>query len=474
MAASFINADMECRISTTEFDLTSSIFHVASISKEFTAMAIHLLARQGKLSLDDDVRKYIPEVPDFGERITIKHLIHHTSGLRDQWSLLEMAGWREDDVITEGDILDLVSRQKALNFKPGEEHLYSNTGYTLLAIIVKRVSGQSLREFADANIFKPLGMTRTHFHDDHTMIVKDRTSAYQPRPGGSLKVSIPVFDTYGATSLFTTVEDMAKWDQNFVDKKVGGEQVIEHMLTVGVLNNGRNSVCIRLSVGKYKGLNTVGHGGADAGYRADFRAISGSAVFCGVPLQRQVTPTRQCSRVGWLMSTWQIFSSRQLQLRSLQRRRLLRPRRRPLRSRSPNRSLRVRPACIPKPSRKTLVRLEVREGKLLAVIGPGFQLVPMTKDKFQVAGAPIAVTFEGLANGHPQRMLVLEEGNTEPDVFDYTAAMAAASASELSQYEGTYYSSELDTVYVIVLKDDKLMLRRKKVSRREDVADNSR
>ena len=166
----------------------TSIFHVASISKEFTAMAIVLLARQGKLSLDDEVRKYVPEVPDFGERITIRHLIHHTSGLRDQWALLEMAGWREDDVITEGDILDLISRQKALNFKPGDEHLYSNTGYTLLAVIVQRVSGQSLRDFADANIFKPLGMTRTHFHDDHSMIVKDRTSAYQPRTGGGQKL----------------------------------------------------------------------------------------------------------------------------------------------------------------------------------------------------------------------------------------------------------------------------------------------
>ncbi|HWN97895.1 MAG TPA: serine hydrolase domain-containing protein, partial [Blastocatellia bacterium] len=249
----------------------ASIFHVASISKQFTAMAIVLLAQQGKLSLDDDVRKYVSEVPDFGERITIRHLIHHTSGLRDQWSLLELAGWREDDVITEGDILELVSRQKELNFKPGAEHLYCNTGYTLLAVIVKRVSGQSLREFADANIFKPLAMTSTHFHDDHSMIVKGRTSAYQRTKQGGLKVSIPVFDTYGATSLFTTVEDMAKWDQNFVDKTVGGEAGINQMLSVGLLNNGKRlGYAFGLSLGEYKGLKTVGHGGADAGYRADF------------------------------------------------------------------------------------------------------------------------------------------------------------------------------------------------------------
>lgn len=141
----------------------SSIFHIASISKEFTAMAIVMLAQQGKLSLDDEVRKYVPEVPDFGERITIRHLIHHTSGLRDQWSLLEMAGWREDDVITEGDILDLISRQKALNFKPGDEHLYSNTGYTLLlkgeTLVVRRRKFEDMRltpkspdEFAVADV----------------------------------------------------------------------------------------------------------------------------------------------------------------------------------------------------------------------------------------------------------------------------------------------------------------------------------
>ncbi len=170
-----------------------SIFHVASISKQFTAFAIELLAREGKLSLDDDVRKHLPELPDYGRRITVAHLIHHTSGLRDQWSLLDLAGWRDDDLITEEDVLRIVSRQRALNFEPGAEYLYSNTGYTLLAVIVRRVSGESLRAFAEARIFKPLGMTSTHFHDDHTEIVRGRTSAYDTRPGGGWRVSVLVF-----------------------------------------------------------------------------------------------------------------------------------------------------------------------------------------------------------------------------------------------------------------------------------------
>src|SRR5688572_16119862 len=216
-----------------------SIFHVASISKQFAAMSMVLLARDGKLSLDDDVRKHIPEVPDFGRRITIRHLIHHTSGLRDQWSLLSMSGWRADDPKSEADILWLVSRQRALNFDPGAEHLYSNTGFTLLGTIVKRVTGKSLREFTTERIFAPLGMTSTHFHDDHTMIVPGRTSAYNPRQGAgrggasigvdNYAISIPVFDNAGATSLFTTVQDMAKWERNFLSPTVGDSQTIAQM-----------------------------------------------------------------------------------------------------------------------------------------------------------------------------------------------------------------------------------------------------
>jgi CubicO group peptidase (beta-lactamase class C family) len=156
----------------------ASIFHVASISKQFTAAAILRLAQEGKLSLDDDIRKYIPEVPDLGHPITFNHLIHHTSGLRDQWDLQSLAGWREGDVITENDILDMLKRQRALNFVPGDEYVYCNTGFTLLGIAVKRITGVSLRDYADSVFFKPLGMNNTLFHSDHAEIVPNRTSAY--------------------------------------------------------------------------------------------------------------------------------------------------------------------------------------------------------------------------------------------------------------------------------------------------------
>jgi CubicO group peptidase (beta-lactamase class C family) len=249
----------------------SSIFHVASLSKQFTAAAIIQLSLEGKLSLNDDIRKYISEVPIFGHTITFNHLLHHTSGLREQLDLQNLAGWREDDLIKEKDIMEMLARQKSLNFLPGDEEVYCNTGYTLLAIAVKRISGVSLREYSDSVFFKPLGMTSTHFHSDHSEIIPNRTSAYQKDENGKWKISIPVFDYYGSTGLFTTVEDLAKWDENFYTKKVGGNDFVNSMQAIGILNdNTPQTYASGLYTETYKGHRAVSHSGADAGYRSYF------------------------------------------------------------------------------------------------------------------------------------------------------------------------------------------------------------
>ena len=247
----------------------NTVFHVASVSKQFVAFSILQLAEEGKLKLDDEIREYLPEVPDFGKKITIRHLIHHVSGLRDQWVLLRMGGWRMDDVITTEHILKLVERQKELNFEPGAEYLYCNTGYTLLAEIVARVTGKSFRQWTGENIFEPLGMTNTHFHDDHEMIVKNRAYSYRPVGEDGYKKAVLSFANVGATSLFTTAEDLAKWLINFEEKKVGSEALFEQIHEQGVLNDGEEiSYAFALSVGRYKGLKTVGHSGSDAGFRS--------------------------------------------------------------------------------------------------------------------------------------------------------------------------------------------------------------
>jgi CubicO group peptidase (beta-lactamase class C family) len=258
-------------IANLEYDIPispSSIFHIASISKQFTVFSILLLEKQGKLNLDDDIRKYIPEVPDFGKTITLRHLASHTSGLRDQWTLLQMAGWRMDDVITKEQILKLVSKQKELNFAPGDEYLYCNTGFTLLAEVVSRVSNMSFAEFTDANIFKPLKMNKTLFYDDHEKIVRNRTYSYYADSLG-FKKSVLNYANVGATSLFTTVEDLSLWSINFSNPKVGDTAIINLMNTPVVLNNGKTfGGALGQFVGEYQGLNEIQHGGADAGYRS--------------------------------------------------------------------------------------------------------------------------------------------------------------------------------------------------------------
>jgi CubicO group peptidase (beta-lactamase class C family) len=276
------------------------VFHVASVSKQFTATAILLLAADGKLALDDDVRKFIPELPDFGHPVTIRHLAHHTSGIRDQWDLLGLAGWRYSrDLITDDDVLQLLSRQKDVNFTPGARHLYSNSGYTLLATIVRRASGQSFRQFTTERIFKPLGMVNTHFRDNFNEVVKGQAYGYA-RDGAGFRLSVTNFDTAGATSLMTTAEDLAKWNAQFDEPVVGGQALLTALLTRGVLNDGRPiDYAFGISHGTYRGVPTVSHGGADAGYRAAFLRFPaqrfGVAVLCNLA---SANPTLLAQRVA--------------------------------------------------------------------------------------------------------------------------------------------------------------------------------
>lgn len=261
-------------LANQEYDIPntpSTIFHAASLSKQFTAYSILLLEKEGKLSLDDDIRKYIPEVPDFGETITLKHLASHTSGLRDQWRLLYLAGWRPDDVILTDDILELVSKQTDLNFNPGSRLMYSNTGFTLLAEVVARVSGKSFAEFTQENIFLPLNMTNSQFYDDHEKLVKNRAYSYQTQDG-VIKKSKLNFSTVGATSLFTTVIDLCKWAIHLNTLPEKDPSLSQKMNQQAYLNNGEITEAAMGQWGgvKYNGLEWFDHTGSDASFRAYF------------------------------------------------------------------------------------------------------------------------------------------------------------------------------------------------------------
>lgn len=267
-------------IANLEYDIPitpATVFHVASVSKQFTAFSIYLLEKQGKLSLDDDIRKYIPELPDFGRTVRIKHLLAHTSGIRDQWALLTLAGWRMDDVITTEHILKILSRQQELNFEPGSQFGYSNSGFTLLAEVVTRVSGKSFPAFTKESIFDPLGMTNTLFYDDFEKIVKNRAYSYEIKDGQYRKKNLN-YSNAGATSLFTTVEDLSKWAMNFQQPVVGDAELIARFNEPSTLNNGQRVLHAVIEgdssfhakgqlIRNYRGVDVYNHSGHDAGFR---------------------------------------------------------------------------------------------------------------------------------------------------------------------------------------------------------------
>ena len=246
-----------------------TVLEPGSVAKQFTAAATILLALDGKISLSDDIRKYIPEVPDYGEPITIRHLLNHTSGLRDWGSVAGIEGWpRTTRVHTHTHMLDIVSRQKSLNYEPGEFYSYTNTGYNLQAVLVERVSGMSFAEFSRTRVFEPLGMMKTEWRDDYNRIVKDRAVAYSPTREGSFRQNMPFENVHGNGGLLTTVGDLLKFTHNLQTGALWGPEFLKEMHTQGVLNSGRQiAYASGLNVGKYKGVREVQHSGGTAGYR---------------------------------------------------------------------------------------------------------------------------------------------------------------------------------------------------------------
>ncbi len=436
----------------------ATVFHVASMSKQFTAASILLLAQQGKLSLDDDVHKYIPELPNFGEPITLRHLLHHTSGIRDQWSLLGLAGWRySQDLITDDDVMSVLVRQQALNFKPGDKYMYSNSGFTLLAIIVKRVSGMSFREFTTKNIFQPLGMTHTHFRDDHEEVIKHDALGYeQDGKDKPFRMNLTNFDTAGATSLHTTVEDLQLWDENFYHPRVGGPALIQQMLERGKLNSGeQQDYASGLVIGTYKGLPTVDHAGADAGYRSDMIRFPEQhfsvAVLCNFA---DTDPSSLAHQVA------DIVLAKDLRAPA------------PAPAKETANAARNDYGADGRHRRNVLGqgRGRFREGADQGRQAPdGYRpgRFPradsrLPRQHFHVANVPwgdkIDIHFIPADAGRPSRLEQIFPGG-KPQSYEAVAAFDPT-AAQLAEYTGAFVSQEIDPVYRISLQDGKLTLLR--------------
>ena len=431
----------------------STVFHIASVSKQFTAFAIDVLAEQGKLSLDDDVRKYIPELHDFGEVITLRHLLNHTSGLRDQWELLVMAGWRMDDVITREHILKMLSHQRELNFKPGEQYLYCNSGYTLLAEIVTRVSGKSFPEWTMENIFRPLGMSNTHFHHDHQMIVPNRAYSYSQDEDGVFKKSVLSYANVGATSLFTTAEDLARWAINFDGGDLHGA-VIKRMQTKGILNDGKEIPYAHgVMLSELAGVKVVSHGGADAGFRS----------------MLMIFPEHRLSVV--VLSNFADARTFQLAYNTalvfLPRREEPKEEETAATEESDDTEGEIDTSVYDDYLGK--FRIEgsilvefVRDGDQLFVIAAGqpqMEIFPRSKDTFFMKAADVDIAFQRNDEGKVHQAIVTQNGT---ESLAQKIDELVLSPEQLSEYAGEYYSDELGTSYTLVVRDGQLVATHRK------------
>ncbi|HKV09441.1 MAG TPA: serine hydrolase domain-containing protein [Thermoanaerobaculia bacterium] len=436
----------------------ASVFDVGSIAKQFTAFSVALLAERGKLSLDDDVRRYIPELPEYGRTITLRHLMQHTSGLRDVNGLVNLAGWRPLDEVQEEDALRLLTRQKGLNFEPGSDVLYCNSGFFLLGLVVRRVSGQTLAEFARDNVFTPLGMERTSFRSDLTSLVKNRATGYQQKGEGSWQLGIERSAIAGPGGLLSTVGDLLKWEHNFATREIGGG-VLAEMVKPGLFSNGQeidfektgDRYGLGLELGSYRGLQTVAHGGTTRGFQSYLMRFPkpdvSIAVLCNSPA---IDP------LGLALAVADV---------------VLEPELSPVPApEAPPPGIALSPEQLARlagvyqdPVSRRVYRFRVEDGRLvLARMSGNLLLEPLSETRFRPAGfANAEIRFPEPAPGAVPEMHLRNPGQKSPEICRRISADASPyslSAKELQAYAGRYLSSEVDTFWTLSVHENGLAL----------------
>jgi CubicO group peptidase (beta-lactamase class C family) len=443
-----------------EYDIPispNSVFEIASNSKQFTAMCIVLLARQNLLTLDDELQKYIPEMPQYSHPITLRHLIYHTSGIRDYIALMNFAGIINEHEYPDEETISLIARQQSLNFQPGTEQLYSNSGYFLLGEIVKRVSGKSLRVFAEEHIFTPLGMKNTHCHDNFREIVRNRADGYAPKEGGGFEICMSLRNNnIGASNIYTTIEDLFIWDRNFYQNILGdcGQDLIEEITTSGKLMNGEILSQFNgsgLAIGKYRSLRMINHSGLWQGYRSDIVRFPDCqfSVICLANLST-FNPTKLSLQVADIYLEHEFTEA------------ITKPISRSVES--INLSLaepETRTGFYHNPTTNSIWELEIKDEKLMAKVAEMyFQLIPIDATHFQSVDGAFSYDIDIEFPGDPNQMIVKVDAGKGIEIFTLQK-MLASTSQRLTDYIGTYYSAELESSYKVTLEDNKLFVKGK-------------
>ena len=418
-----------------------TVFESGSVAKQFTAAAIALLAQDGKLSIDDPVRKYIPEVPDLGTPILLRHLLNHTSGLRSQWPLMALRGRPTGLAVhTVDEILELVGMMKELNFKPGDEYLYCNTGYTLLGVVVARVSGKSLDAFCQERLFKPLGMAHTQWRDDFRKIVRDRATAYGRRDDGTFFTSMSFTDVIGNGGLLTTVGDLLIWNENLDNPRVGGRGLVEKLERRGRLNDGfENEYAEGLVVTAYKGVREVSHSGSTAGYQTFLGRFPESRL--SITVLSNVTasnPSRLAHEVADIYLAGKIKEPAK-----------------PVAASVPLATLKKYIATYREPLTDAALKVDLdKDGKALRIDGnPAIAASPTT---FVAEDGSRQAVFEAGPAGTPVRM-IQSDGRSKSRFWEAMPPFAPK-PGDLEAYAGTYHCDEIDMTYKAYVEGGKLKI----------------
>jgi len=444
-------ADMETGLPIT----TATAFNIASVTKQFTAACIALLVEKGAISLDDDIRKYMPELPAYEAPVQIKHLIHHTSGIRDLALLSFLKGLPLDKTYSEPVLFDLLARQKELNFRPGAARSYSNSGYFLLGFLIQRVTGMSVGAYAEKHLFAPLGMTHTSYHRDPERIGPNWAVGHVADGAGKYRRTYvaPNAQDYGHGGIYTTVEDMYLWDQNFFRNKIGGESFNTLLQTRGTLNNGDTlTYAFGLEIGAHRGLHTVSHQGGSLGYNA-FLVRFPERKFSVICLANYALNTTKLS-----------YEIADLYLGI--------PKEEPA------------PAPATAPVTYTVADVDpavyagfegkygVNDGTILMVStqdkrlyvqppgAPLLELHPKSATEYFLKGADVQVSFSQEEDGKTSKLVWHQNGHHIPAE---KLAGPPLSPAQLCEYEGEYYSEELQAMYGVYVQQDRLCLKAPRV-----------
>jgi CubicO group peptidase (beta-lactamase class C family) len=438
--------------------------NIGSTSKQFTAFAIMLLAEQGKLSLDDDVRDHIPELPDLGETITVRHLLSHTTGYREFINLLIMTGRRVDhgDYVDRSEIIDVVQRQPALQNSPGSEFNYNNTAFGLAAAIVERISEQDFHEFMEENVFEPLGMTGTMVRPSPEHIVEARSMGYRPGPGGVFLETGDIGGAVGAGGIYSTVADLQTWIENYANPVVGSPEIVEEMMTPNILTSGDTTgYGLGLFIDEHRGLRRVHHGGADMAHRSQLAYYP--EINAGI-----TTQSNHAAFDGTIaFRLAEAFFSADMEPEEEQEGAEAAPEAEPFDADAYDPEafdeMAGRYALEEVP---TFILRFFREGETLMGQGtgqPSFEIVPTSDSTFAFVGVEASITFHRNEEGEVQSLTLHQNGDHPAKRMEGEAEEWEPSADDLEAFTGRFFSEEIETFFTITLDEDHLVLKQRRL-----------